>query len=512
MIENNNTILLVKDDVIIAKSEKYELEKRGYSVTLVSNGRKAMEAALDKDTHISLILMDIDLGTKMDGTEFAAQILKQIDIPVIFLTSHTEAEIIEKTEKISSYGYVVKSSNFSVLDATIKIAFKLHNAKVREKTKEEALVRQSAQQKIVATFGLKAYKLELDELFDHAVNLAAETLGAKYAKVLENKPDRETLFLLAGTGWKEGWVGQQSVPASKESQGGYTLIQKKAVILENIKSETRFSLPLLLLEHGVVCGIAVVIPGNPAPFGVFGVHHDSLLSFNRQDAYFMESMANILSGAIEQKQIENVIKDSLEEKETLLREIHHRVKNNMQVIISLLRMYSRKIKDKQLLQVFNNARDRVEAMSLIHESLYETDNMTRINFEFYLKKLCKNLSRAYNAPKRKISLNIEQSNVVLNIDQSIAIGMVITELVSNTFKHAFPLNKGGTVIINFSNTKKNKIKLVIEDDGKGLPPEIDIFNSKTIGLRLVAAAVVRDLGGSITVHRDNGTRFVIHFE
>jgi CheY-like chemotaxis protein len=134
-VENQKTILLVDDETIIAMAEKVTLEKFGYEVIIANNGEAAI-AAVEKKPAIDLILMDINLGTGIDGTEAAAIILKKHDLPVVFLSSHMEPEVVAKTEKITSYGYVVKASSGTVLDASIKMAFKLFEAKIKEKEKE----------------------------------------------------------------------------------------------------------------------------------------------------------------------------------------------------------------------------------------------------------------------------------------------------------------------------------------------------------------------------------------
>jgi len=214
----------------------------------------------------------------------------------------------------------------------------------------------------------------------------------------------------------------------------------------------------------------------------------------------------------DRKRAEERLAASLKEKEVLLREIHHRVKNNMQVIVSLLGMHSRGTDDTRLGQVFDDCRDRVNAMSLIHEALYLSDDLARIDFEVYVKKLCRNLNQAHGASGKGIEVTVERCNVSLDMDQGIAVGMVISELVSNVFKHAFPLGKGGMATISLSGLEGEEVELIVQDDGKGMPPEIDILNPQSLGLRLTVAAVTRELDGSIEVERDGGTRFVIRFK
>jgi len=139
MPENTRkTILLVEDEAIIAMAEKMALEKRGYTVLTSGTGEEAIEA-VKKTTGIDLILMDIDLGRGMDGTRAAEIILGERDLPVVFLSSHAEPEIVEKTEKITSYGYIVKNSGDTVMDASIKMAFKLFDAKIATVEREDAL-------------------------------------------------------------------------------------------------------------------------------------------------------------------------------------------------------------------------------------------------------------------------------------------------------------------------------------------------------------------------------------
>jgi PAS domain S-box-containing protein len=213
----------------------------------------------------------------------------------------------------------------------------------------------------------------------------------------------------------------------------------------------------------------------------------------------------------DRKRAEAALQKSLAEKEVLLREIHHRVKNNMQTIAGLLRMHARKINDAQLTEIFADCRDRIGAISLIHEALYQSENLAEIDFNAYLKKLCRNLAQAHDAPRRRIDLTASAADVSLNMDQGVAVGMIIAELISNTFKHAFPHNEGGTVTAHMDRPDGGTVRLVVSDTGIGLPEDFDIRNPSSLGMRLVSGAVTRELGGSIEVERDNGTRFIIRF-
>ncbi len=224
------------------------------------------------------------------------------------------------------------------------------------------------------------------------------------------------------------------------------------------------------------------------------------------------SKVTIYRDITDRRNAEDQVLSSLKEKEVLLREIHHRVKNNMQVIISLLRMHSRRVNDPALVNIFDECRDRVTAMSLIHESLYQSEDLALIDFEVYLKKLCQNLSQAHGASDKGIEVMVKHCNVALNIDQGIAVGIMISELITNSFKHAFHQEKGGEVLLSLTGLDEEYVELVVQDNGKGLSPEIDIRNAMSLGLQLAVATATQELGGSIEVERNGGTRFVIRFK
>jgi two-component sensor histidine kinase len=213
----------------------------------------------------------------------------------------------------------------------------------------------------------------------------------------------------------------------------------------------------------------------------------------------------------ERKRAETALQKSLAEKEVLLREIHHRVKNNMQVITGLLRMHARRNQYPHLKTIFDDCRDRVEAMSLVHEALYQSDDLSRIDFEAYLRKLCRNLAHAHDAQRKGITLAINAADVSLDMDQGVAVGMIVAELISNAFKHAFPNDEGGAVSVHLDRPDGETVRLVVSDTGKGLPDDFDSRNPSSLGMRLVAGAVTRELGGALAVERDEGTSFIIRF-
>ena len=214
------------------------------------------------------------------------------------------------------------------------------------------------------------------------------------------------------------------------------------------------------------------------------------------------------------KLAENKIKASLEEKGLLLQEIHHRVKNNLQIISSLLSLQSKYVKDKEDLELFRESQGRVRSMAFIHEQLYQSSDFTNIEFGTYVKTLVNYLSHSYSIDQSYITFKLDIDDVSLDINTAIPCGLIINELVTNSLKYAFPLNnysktssdKINEIYIYMHPYKEDKFILVISDNGVGLPESTDFNNSKTLGLLLVNS-LVDQLDGTIEIDRTEGTKF-----
>lgn len=217
-----------------------------------------------------------------------------------------------------------------------------------------------------------------------------------------------------------------------------------------------------------------------------------------------------VSDISDRKRSEEQIRRSLEEKETLLKEIHHRVKNNLQIISSLLRMQSRRPLDEATSILFQESQNRVQSMALIHEQLYQSPNLSQIDFREYISSLTNNLFRSYGISQRVISLEIETNQINLVLDMAIPCGLIINELVSNSLKYAFAPGERGKITINLQPASDNTVTLTVSDNGIGIPEALNWENSHTLGLRIVHN-LTKQLKGKITLKRDRGTTFDITF-
>ncbi|MCC5656009.1 PAS domain S-box protein [Nostoc sp. XA010] len=224
------------------------------------------------------------------------------------------------------------------------------------------------------------------------------------------------------------------------------------------------------------------------------------------------------SSILEQAQTELVqrqkaqvkLKNALAEKEVLLKEVHHRVKNNLQIVSSLLQLQSQTLKDPEAIKALRESQNRIESISLIHKNLYTSANIGQIDVADYIENLAASLLFSYQIYPGKIALETDIDSVSLNVDQAIACGLVINELISNALKHAFPNQEVGTISIALRNVG-NSIEMTIRDNGIGLPDNLDWTTTDSLGLSLVYDLVTEQLEGCITLERNHGTVFKIQF-
>ena len=207
---------------------------------------------------------------------------------------------------------------------------------------------------------------------------------------------------------------------------------------------------------------------------------------------------------------------SLHEKEVLLKEIHHRVKNNLQVISSLLNLQSEKITQPDLLETFMESQNRIRAMALVHEKLYQSKNLSQIDFTEYVHSFIHQMNNSYSLHPNKVKfhMNADMQPHFFKIDTAIPCSLILNELISNSYKYAFPNNRKGDIYLRFGlhkKTKHNALYVIeVADNGIGIPKEIDFQNTTTLGLQLVDL-LTNQIEGKVTLDRKGGTKFTIQF-
>jgi PAS domain S-box-containing protein len=234
--------------------------------------------------------------------------------------------------------------------------------------------------------------------------------------------------------------------------------------------------------------------------------HSRVPAFSDPSAVHIQTVARDVS---ERKHAEEFMKTSLREKEVLLREVHHRVKNNLQVISSLLKLQSQHIKDQRSLELFKESQNRVRSIALVHEKLYRRNDLARIDFAEYVRGLAAHLMRSCGVKTDSISLNVDAEPILLNVETAIPCGLVINELVTNSLRHAFPAGKG-SIMIDFRRGIGDQLVLSVQDTGIGLPALIDTRNNDSLGWQLIHA-LADQLKANIEIGREAGTHVSLTF-
>lgn len=230
----------------------------------------------------------------------------------------------------------------------------------------------------------------------------------------------------------------------------------------------------------------------------------------RRTQQLEKAIADLKKENSERLHMEELLKFQLKEKVILLKEIHHRVKNNMQVIISLLNLQAANINDSKMLELYQESQNRIKSMALIHEKLYQSKDLTHIDFSEYVCSLTNYLAHSFLSEDNTIEIETKSQNISLEYDIVIALGLIINELVSNSIKYAFKGLDRGKVEISLKKVKGNLLHLCVADNGNGIPKQINFRNTKSLGLQLVCS-LTEQIGGIISMTNTTGTKFCIKF-
>jgi PAS domain S-box-containing protein len=466
--KKQKTILLVDDEAIVAMDLSMKLKEYGYNVVQALTGQKAIEAVSENKTVIDLILMDINLGEEIDGTEIAKIILKDYDIPLLFHSSHIEREIVDRTENITSYGYVVKDG-ITVLDASIKMAFRLHEAYLNlknQKTKFEAQKKE-----------LQVFEKRYRRLFESAKD-GILILNADNGMIVDVNP-----FLINMLGYtKEQFLKKNIWDISAFKNIDYSKQLYKEL---QDKEYVRYKdLPLETSEGNL---IHVEFVSN-----VYLVDNERVIQCNIRDI-------------TDRMRYEKTLIDDIDQKRALLKEMQHRTKNSFNIITSLINLRSGVTHSEETKNTLEELSLRVKSISDLYSLLHETDSF----FEIQLKTYCNKVIESMLNLSKNIAINKHIEEITVPTKNAATIGMILVELLSNAIKYAFPDSHNGIINIELKMVN-SQIVLVVEDNGIGLQNDFDITEVKSLGLHLVNL-MVSQLNGNIKFITENGTKIIIEF-
>jgi len=482
MTDKRNTILVVDDDLRILKLLSKYLGKKGFEVRLAPHAGGVFEKS---DRHLpDIILLDISLPG-IDGFDIAARLKaneESKDIPIIFMSARTDSVDKVRGFELGAVDYITKPIDLEEVVARVNAHLTIRNL---QKKLEEQNIR---------------LEREIDER--KQAEAALRESEKRFRNLFENSPDPIFVEDLDGNVLDVN-------PAACRLHG----IERKNLIGMNVldlvpgdqKEQVTRDFPVKVgqkLERKD--GFSRTANGRSIPVEISASH----IEYSGKPALLFH-----VRDMTERKRVEEKIKTALKEKEVLLKEIHHRVKNNLQTISSLLNLQSGYIKDKQSLEVFKNSKERVHAMALIHEKLYESRDLSKIDFREYICSLVNDLFDSYSTNKEQVLLKMKIEDAALGIETAIPLGLIINELVSNSLKYAFPGSREAEIQVKLEECKDEEYDytLIVGDNGIGLPGELDFRDSKSLGMVLVCS-LAKQLHGAIDLDRKDGTTFTIKFK
>lgn len=222
-------------------------------------------------------------------------------------------------------------------------------------------------------------------------------------------------------------------------------------------------------------------------------------------------IVSVIVDLSERKLNEKRLRDALEQKELLLKEVHHRVKNNLQVIHSLLDLQAIKSTNSELVGMLRESQNRIRSMALIHQTLYQSHDFAQVDFQRFLDELLPRLTQAYASPSSVVSTHVNAHDVKLPINEAIPCGLIVNELVSNALKHGFTEQQNGKIVVDIRELEDRQVVLTVSDDGKGIPQELDLAHTGSLGLQLVTL-LTQQLHGQLDIQRTNPTQFSMRFQ
>jgi len=446
-------ILIVEDDKIIAIDIAERLRSFGYeSAGIAGNGVKALE--LVETNSPELILMDINLLGEMDGINLAEKVQELHNIPIIYLTAYADNEMIQRAKQTRPYGYILKPINEKELHSAIEIALYKHKSDKQQKEEGERF------KTIVEGYEVSIYIINVEMKIEYVNKYLAGKIG-------EGTFNAYCYKKIYNSDKMCSWCTFEQVALGNNVR----------IEIENTQDKRWF-------------------------YEVATPFYNSEGKINQQRMVF---------DITEKKAAELKMRELVEEKELMLKEIHHRVKNNLQIMLSLLRLHANKnhkhVSSEDLLRSFES---RIRSMALIHDLLYSYNDINRLSFEEYIKRICKNLLLIHEVEPARISIDVEVKDISLCLDNSIPCGLIITELILNSLKHGFTREQNGRIKIQMTHNN-GYYKLQVSDDGVGYPDNFNMLNTDNLGIQIIKTLSI-SLGGTPEFKNENGAVYSIEFK
>ena len=350
------------------------------------------------------------------------------------------------------------------------------------------------QQELVAQFGVFALEAgPFERLLDEACRIAAEGLGTNLAKVLRYRSTVQDLIVEAGVGWHAGVVGNSTLGSGLDSPAGFALHTGQPTISNSLAQEQRFRVPALLAEHGVQSAINVLIGGgNRERYGVLEVDSTRRHDFQQADTAYLQSLANVLAAGLARIESEKAKDALLQDKDLLMREVHHRVKNSLQLVRTMLGLQARNA-EEETRNALDAASSRIMSIAAVHQRLYEGGSVAEADASVYLQGLLDDMGRMLVGLAENRTIVLDAEPILLSADSLTPLGLIVSELVTNAIKHG-----AGQVSVQLR-SQPSGLQVTVEDGGDGFPPEME--TSGRLGMRLITALAKGKAAQAVRIDR-----------
>jgi two-component sensor histidine kinase len=371
------------------------------------------------------------------------------------------------------------------------------------------------QQAAVAGFGSFALRQrDLQKVLNEAARVCADGLGVPFSKVCRYRAAENDLLIEAGHGWNEGVVGHVVSRADDSSPQGRAFITGQPSICNDLRMDNNFALPAFYAEHGIISTIDVVIKGHDQPYGVLEIDNDQQHDYDQHDIDFLTGFANVLAEAVATSARTAVLQATidqmevlLEQKKVLAAELQHRVRNNLQLVYGMLSKQLDDTTDEVGRRGIKGIARRVSTLAQVYDHLLGNEMTRTTDFGSYVKSLCHDIAEIQGAPAG-VTLSCDSEALILDLDMVTALGIVVAELVTNSFDHAFPGGTGSTTVsVRHDVRAVDMAIMTVSDNGTGFKIN---GTSKRQGIGLVRR-LIEQARGTVTLDSDHGTVWTIRF-
>ncbi|TVU53772.1 MAG: PAS domain S-box protein [Arthrospira sp. PLM2.Bin9] len=452
-----------------------------------------------------------------------------VDETVVWVFSQAVPELNDDEEIVGFVGTLtdiseLKSAETSLqqLNQQLEMLVEQRTSQLQE-TNEKLRVEIAERQKIEAEIATKAYQqamvaevgqkallgIDSEILIEDIVAMVARCLQVDYCKLLEirvSEPDRLTVAIAHHK------HTLNDLKTDKNHQVySFILPESSTTPSPSHHRKLRPELSSNIYNFPHINGMSIPIESQNSYYGILGVYTTETREFVQEDVHFLQSVANVLATAIERKHAEDKLMNSLKEKEILLKEIHHRVKNNLLVVSNLLEFQSDYTDNPEVIKLLSDSQQRIQSMALIHEKLYKSTGLDRINFGDYLNDLVEQLFDSYGTEAHTVELELDIESVELNLETANPCSLIVNELISNAFKHAFVDERPGKLGLELHQDNLGIITLIIRDNGVGIPEGLDIRNVESLGMELIWTLTEQIEGNLELLEVTQGTAFKLTF-